>query len=192
MSALVRTIGFYLDYSFIQGSGAGQPQGILESPALVEVEPETNQSEGTILYENVLNMFARLSPQCTRHAVWIANQSTIPQLLTLSATIGTGGQLMPAVQTSNGKFYLLTRELIFTEKCPSLGNKGDLILADLSQYSIGLRSEVSLDKSNAPGWLQDESSYRAIVRADGQGTWDTAITPKHGDAVSCFVALAER
>jgi hypothetical protein len=39
------------------------------------------------------------------------------------------------------------------------------------------------------------SWYRAncaIVRADGQGTWDKAITPKAGDTLSWCVALATR
>lgn len=191
-SALVATIGFYLDYAFIQGTGAGQPLGILNDPALITVTKETGQLHNTILYTNIVKMFARLAPQCMAKAVWIANQTTIPDLMTLSVSIGTGGQLVPAVTQQGGKFYLLTKEILFTEKCPALGYKGDLILADLSQYSVGLRSQVSLDKSNAPGWLKDESSYRAIVRADGQGQWNSPISPKHGDPVSWCVALEDR
>lgn len=190
--ALVKTIGFYLDYSFIQGTGAGQPLGILNDPSLITVEKETGQLTKTILYTNVLKMFARLAPQCMKNAVWIASQTTIPEMLSMTITIGTGGAIAPAVTQSNGKFYLLTKEVLFTEKVPPLGTKGDIILADLSQYSVGLRKEVSLDKSNAPGWLKDESSYRAIVRADGQGQWNTAISPKHGDSLSWCVALETR
>jgi len=190
--ALVKTIGFYLDYSFIQGLGAGQPLGIMNDPALITISKETGQRAKTVLYENVLKMFARLAPQCMKNAIWIANQTTIPQMLSMTITIGTGGAIAPAVTQQNGKFYLLTREVIFTEKCPALGLSGDLILCDPSQYSIGLRKEVSLDKSNAPGWLKDESSYRAIVRADGQGQWNTEISPKNGDSLSWCVALEDR
>lgn len=192
MGALVQTIGFYLDYSFIQGIGAGQPRGILNDPALITINKETGQMANTILYDNVLKMFARLAPQCMKNAVWIANQTTIPQMLSMTIAIGTGGAIAPAVTQQNGKFYLLTKEVLFTEKCPALSSKGDLILCDPSQYSIGLRKEVSLDKSNAPGWLKDESSYRAIVRADGQGQWNTAISPKNGDTLSWCVALEAR
>jgi HK97 family phage major capsid protein len=191
-SALIKTIGFYLDYAFIQGTGAGQPLGLLNDPALITVTPESGQSDYTVQYENCVKMFARLAPQCAANAIWVANQTLIPQLMTLTIAVGTGGAFIPAVQQANGKFYLLTKEIVFTEKCPALGAKGDLMLADISQYSIGLRKEVSLDKSNAPGWLKDESSYRAILRADGQGTWDKAITPVHGDTLSWCVALAER
>jgi HK97 family phage major capsid protein len=190
--ALVKTLGFYLDYSFIQGTGAGQPLGIINDPSLITIEKETGQLANTVLYTNVLKMFARLAPQCMKNAIWIANQTCIPQMLSMTITIGTGGAIAPAVTQQNGKFYLLTREVVFTEKCPALGSKGDLILCDPSQYSIGLRKEVSLDKSNAPGWLKDESSYRAIVRADGQGQWNTAISPKNGDSLSWCVTLEDR
>lgn len=191
-SALVKTIGFYLDYAFIQGSGAGQPLGIVNDPALIEVAAEGSQASGTIVYENLTKMFSRLAPQCLQNAVWLANQTAIPQLLSLSLTIGTGGQHIPVMTESGGKFRMLTKEVVFTEKLPALGSKGDILFADLSQYSVGLRREVSLDKSNAPGWLKDESSYRAIVRADGQGQWNKAVTPKHGDSLSWCVALAAR
>lgn len=190
--ALVKTIGWYLDYAFIQGSGAGQPLGILNDPALITVNKETAQAANTILYTNVVKMYARLAPQCMQNAVWIANQTTIPSMLSMSITIGTGGAFVPAVMQQNGKFFLLGKEVLFTEKSPALSSKGDLILADLSQYTIGLRKEVSLDKSNAPGWLKDESSYRAIVRADGMGQWNTVISPKVGDSLSWCVTLEAR
>jgi len=61
---------------------------------------------------------------------------------------------------------------------PRIGAKGDLILADLSQYAIGMRKEIALDRSNVPGWMEDMTDYRVIVRVDGQGTWDKPITPK--------------
>jgi len=54
---------------------------------------------------------------------------------------------------------------------PRIGAKGDLILADLSQYAIGMRKEIALDRSNVPGWMEDMTDYRVIVRVDGQGTW---------------------
>jgi len=43
---------------------------------------------------------------------------------------------------------------------PRIGAKGDLILADLSQYAIGMRKEIALDRSNVPGWMEDMTDYR--------------------------------
>jgi len=189
--ALIKTIGWYLDYAFIQGTGSGQPLGIINDPALVTVSKESGQTSSTIIFENCVKMYARLAPQCMANAVWIANQTTVPQLLTMSLSVGTGGApIQPAVLQQGGKFSLLGKEVLFTEKCPALGSAGQLLLVDLSQYCVGLRSEVCLDKSIHVGWTTDQASYRAILRADGMGTWDKAITPKAGDTLSWCVALA--
>lgn len=191
--ALVKTIGWYLDYAFLQGTGGGQPLGIIGDPALVQVQKETGQRAATIVWENIVKMYARVAPQCAGNAVWIASQTAVPQLLTMSLAVGTGGSMIqPAVLQQGGKFSLLGKEVLFTEKVPALGTLGDIMLVDLSAYTIGLRRELTLDKSIHVGWSTDQSSYRAIVRADGQGSWDKAITPKAGDSLSWCVALAAR
>ncbi|WP_257194250.1 phage major capsid protein [Acetivibrio clariflavus] len=190
--ALIKGLGWYMDYAFINGTGEGQPLGIINDPALITVSKEQNQTAGTINYANVVNMFSRLAPSCFTNAVWLANPSVIPQLLTMTITIGTGGAQIPVFREESGKFTLLGKEVLFTEKCPALGAKGDLILADLSQYAIGMRKEIALDRSNVPGWMEDMTDYRVIVRVDGQGTWDKPITPKNGATLSWAVALEAR
>jgi len=190
--ALAKGMGWYMDYAFINGTGAGQPLGIINDPALITVPKDKEQADRTITYNNVVNMFSRLAPSCFGNAVWLANPSVIPQLLTMTITIGTGGAQIPVFKEENGRFTLLGKEIIFTEKCPALGNKGDLILADLSQYAIGMRKEISIDRSNAPGWMEDMTDYRVIIRVDGQGTWDKPITPKNGNTLSWCVALENR
>ena len=190
--ALIKGIGWYMDYAFINGTGEGQPLGILNDPALITVAKEQDQSASTITYQNVVNMFSRLAPSCFTNAVWLANPSVIPQLLTMTITIGTGGAQIPVFKEEASRFTLLGKEIIFTEKCPALGVKGDIILVDLSQYAIGMRKEIALDRSNVPGWMEDMTDYRVIVRVDGQGTWDKPVTPKNGTTLSWVVALETR
>jgi len=78
-----------MDYAFINGTGEGQPLGIINDPALITVDKEDSQAAATITYQNVVNMFSRLAPSCFTNAVWLANPSVIPQLLTMTITIGT-------------------------------------------------------------------------------------------------------
>ena len=73
-----------------------------------------------------------------------------------------------------------------------MGNAGDILLADFSQYSMGLRREIAVEKSIHPGVASDTSYYRGIMRADGQGRWSSPLTPKNGDTLSWCVTLAER
>jgi HK97 family phage major capsid protein len=80
---------------------------------------------------------------------------------------------------SNGQFSILTRPVIFTEKTETLGNKGDLMLCDFSQYVVGLREGMRFDTS--------------IQRHDGQPLWDSALTLEDGSTtVSPFVVLEAR
>lgn len=191
-TALRRTLGWYLDYAFLQGNGAGKPLGVLNDPALITVAKETGQGADTILWENLVNMYSRLHPACAKRAVWVANTSTLPQLMQLTLGVGTGGVYFQVLKEASGTFSIMGRPVLFTEKLPALGDAGDIVLVDRSQYAIGLRKDMSLDKSNAPGWHEDKSSYRAIVRVDGMGTWNAPVTPKHGDTLSWCVTLAAR
>jgi HK97 family phage major capsid protein len=192
LQGMVKGVGWYLDYYFIHGTGAGQPLGILNDPALIVTPKDDKQANGTLTYNNVVNMFSRLAPGCFKSAVWIANPTIIPQLLTMSFNIGTAGSQVQVFKEESGKYTILGKEVVFTEKCPALGNKGDIMLCDLTQYAVGVRKEIALDRSIAPGWLEDLTDFRAIVRADGQGLWNKPITPKHGNPLSWCITLAAR
>jgi HK97 family phage major capsid protein len=191
-AAMIKTIGWYLDYAFLRGTGAGMPCGVANDPALITVSKEGSQSADTINYTNLTKMFARLAPQCLQNSIWIANSTAIPQLLALSIVVGAGGSAVPVLSQENGQFSMLTRPCIFTEKLPKLGDKGDIMLVDLSQYAVGIRREILLDKSQHVGWLSDTSGYRAIMRVDGRGTWSAPIQPKEGDTLSWCITLQAR
>jgi HK97 family phage major capsid protein len=82
---------------------------------------------------------------------------------------------------------------LFSEKTEKLGDKGDIILADLSQYVVGLRSEMRFDMSIHVHFQTDELLARLIERHDGQPLWDAPLTLEDGSTtVSPFVTLAER
>ncbi len=190
--AIVESLSWHLDTAFLNGTGAGQPLGALNDPALIVIDKQAGQAGSTIVYENLVEMFSRLHPSLTNGAVWVCSQTAIPQLTTLSLAIGTGGDRIPAMSESNGEFRILTLPVLFTEKVPSLGSQGDIMLANFSEYSVGLREGITLEKSNAVRWQTDESSYRSILRADGFGRWSQPYTPLNGSTLSWCVTLAER
>lgn len=186
-------LSWYRDKAFLKGSGAGEPLGILNASCLIEVAKEAGQSADTIVYENLTKMMSRMYAGSFANSVWVCHQSTIPQLLSLSLAIGTGGAAVPVMSESNGVFKILTRPVIFTEKTEKLGDKGDIMLCDFSQYVVGLRSEMRFDMSIHVHFTTDELLARLIERHDGQPLWDEALTLLDGtNTVSPFVTLATR
>lgn len=189
-----RGLAWYRDKAFIKGTGGGQPLGILNCPCLVTVDKESGQRADTIVYENLTKMMARMFAGSFLNSVWVAHQSTIPQLLTLSIAVGVAGTAIPVMtRGANGGFEILTRPVLFTEKTETLGNKGDIMLCDFSQYVVGLRSEMRFDTSIHVAFTTDELLSRIIERHDGQPLWDKALTLADGTTtVSPFICLAER
>lgn len=190
--AMRTSIGYGMDQYFIGGSGAGQPLGIRNDNAKISVAKESGQLKDTILYANLIKMFARMYPAGRQRAIWLANDDTIPQLLGITITIGTAGSYYPAMTESNGQFKILGRPVVFTSHMPTLGDADDIMFVDPSQYAIGVRRDMKLEKSTIPGWTKDLMSYRALLRFDGQGTWNAPITPRNGQSLSWCVGLAER
>ncbi|MBU0972133.1 MAG: phage major capsid protein, partial [Proteobacteria bacterium] len=162
---------------------------------LIIVPKESSQVEKTITYTNLAAMYARLAPGCFKNAVWMCNQTAIPQLLSVYVPIGESyGAAIPSpvLKESNGTFSIFGIPVVFTEHCPALGSQGDIVLVDWSQYAVGIRKEISIDKSQHVGFMEDTSMYRVIVRVDGMSTWKDVITPLNGDTQSWCVTLAER
>jgi len=186
-------LSWYRDKAFLKGTGAGEPLGILNADCTIEVAKETGQTAGTIVYENLTEMVGRLHPACFLNSVWICQVTAIPQLLQLSMAVGTGGSVYPVLSETNGEWKILTRPVVFTEKTEAVGTSGDIILADLSQYVVGLRSEMRFDQSIHAHFATDEMLARLIERHDGQPLWSEALTLEDGtNTVSPFVKLADR
>jgi HK97 family phage major capsid protein len=191
-------LSFQMDEAFLTGTGAGKPQGVTKSPALVTVAKETGQAADTIVTENILNMFSRMYSPSRSKAVWIANQNTFPQLASLSLAVGTGGSTVGILQqqTLQGTpgMSLLGNPIIFTEKAATVGDANDIMFCDFSQYLIGGKSASgqSMQSSIHLKFDQFETSFRISQRMDGRGWWKTALTPRNGSTLSPFVGLAVR
>jgi len=189
-------IGFALDDAIINGSGAGQPLGVLNSGCLVSVSKETGQIAKTIVAENVINMYSRMPARNRRNAVWLINQDIEPQLFTMSIAVGTGGVpvYMPAGGASGAPYAsLFNRPVIPIEQAATLGTKGDIILADLTQYLLADKGAIQSAMSIHVRFVYDESVFRFVYRVDGQPSWAAPLTPfKGSNTLSPFVTLDTR
>lgn len=176
----------------LNGTGVGELEGIINSDCLVSITKETGQAADTIVWQNILKMRARAwrYGQC----VWMANHDCLPQLMSLVMPIGTGG--VPLWQTSAREGEpdtILGRPLIVTEYCKTVGDKGDLLCCNWSQYLEGTYQALQSAESVHVRFVNHERTFKFWLRNAGKCWWRSPLTPKNSTAtLSPFVSLNAR
>lgn len=194
--AFTEEFGFMVDDAIFRGTGAGQPLGILNSPALVTVPLEAGQAAGTLLPENIMQMRSRLYAKSRPNSVWLINQDVEPHLQSMALAVGMGGVpvYMPAGGISGLPYdTLFGRPVIPIEQASTFGTVGDIVLADFNQYIMIDKGGIQQASSIHVQFVTDETCFRFVYRVDGQPGWNAPLTPAQGaNTLSPFVTLAAR
>lgn len=199
---ITQKLEFKISREIIAGTGGGQMLGVKDAPCTVSVAKEGGQAADTINVTNIQNMWRRMYAPSRLNAVWIANQNIESQLIGMVITGTNSDQFVYVPQSIGGNSgfanapndTLFGRPIIFHQAAETLGDKGDIILADLSQYLTvqrggGVRFESSIHLHFDYG----VTAFRAVMRVGGQPWWSTALSPRAGtETLSPFVVLAER
>jgi HK97 family phage major capsid protein len=188
MTLFARSIAWFEEYAFLQGNGAGKPQGILGAPAAVAVN---RANANLVQFADVAGMWAKLLPYSWSRAVWAFSPSVVPQLLQLKD--GANRAIFISIDQGAVKaptWALLGRPAIPTEKLPALGTRGDLVLIDPSLYVIGDRMQIEVAASEHVNFLKNQMTWRVVERVDGQPWLDKPVTLQDATTqVSPFVVL---
>jgi HK97 family phage major capsid protein len=185
-----KAMAFEEDYAFLQGSGVGEPYGILNAAAYLPVELESGQTTG-VTYENVARIYSRMLPSSLARAVWVLNQDVLFELLTMGLVVGTGGGPMFATNAAPAMpMSLFGRPLVVTEKANALNTQGDISLLDIGFYLIGDLQTQTVASSEHYKFKQRRTAFSLVSRVDGQPWLESAITPRHGNnTLSPFVGI---
>jgi HK97 family phage major capsid protein len=175
------------EWTFINGTGAGQPLGVVQAGATFH-QPRTAAGQINILdIFNMLGSFIGVSP------VWIAHQSTLPQILGLNGPAGNPSYVFISNARESPGTTLMGYPVYFTENCPTLGAAGDIILADWSKYIVGDRKATTIDSSKHYRFRYDLTAWRAVHRVDGRPWLSAPLTLRDGATqVSPFVILDDQ
>ena len=171
-----------VERAIIRGSGAGEPMGIIGAPATIAFDRAG--SGNTIVDDDMGHLEERLWAGVSSRAVFIANPN-IKEILMTNAPI-RHLSFGPDGLGAAGEMTLYGRRLIFSDHCSTLGDEGDLILADLASYYIGVREQITVNLSNlAPGAFErNRTLVRVTCRMDATPGVVSAITPAQGPAVA--------
>jgi HK97 family phage major capsid protein len=191
-----QALAFFEDVAYMSGTGVGEPLGFLGAgnAAGIAVTKETSQTASTIVLENIIKMYSRMLPASLNRAVWIVSPDCIPELYTMSISVGTGGAPVMLVNASGaGPATMLGRPIIISEKAGTLGSRSDVSFVDLNYYLIGDRQAMSMDQSTEYRFAHDQTAFRILQRVDGRPWLQSAITPANGgNSLSPFVEIAAR
>ena len=181
-------IAFMEDEAYLTGNGATKPQGVLGSACQVAV---TRTGATAFVFADAVKMYAAFLGR-TKNAVWVINQSVIPQVLEWVANVG-GGTSSPNIvvidATQPFNYRILGAPVLISEKLPALGTEGDVMLCDFSKYLVGDRQVMAIDWSKEFKFDLIQQAVRGYIRVDGKPWMDTTYTPRKGTALSPFVVL---
>ena len=214
-----REFAFKADDAMLNGTGNLMPLGILatnsgtpaqNNGALVTIDKESGQTAKTLMFENIIKMYNALIAQNRSNAAWYINQDL--EILLMQLTMPTGsikstgdsavekivGQsgapvYLPAGAYGNAEARLFNLPVRPIEQCGALGEKGDIVLMDASQYLWIERTGITRQSSMHVRFDYDETVFKFTWRAGGRPDWMNKIEAYKGTtARSPYVCLAER
>ena len=197
MKAVPAEIGFLIEDGIMSGNGNGVPTGILNSPSLIQVAKESAQSNGTIVYENIVKMYSRMPKDSRVNSAWFITAEAEIQLMLMKMDIGTGGipVYMPAGGASGLPYAtIFGRPVIALEQCKELGYTGDIVFADLSDYLVIEKGNINATSSIHVEFLTGQEVFRFTKRLNGTPYTNAALASKAKSTftTSPYVALAAR
>ena len=173
------------DYSFLRGTGAGQPLGVLNAGATITV---ARTAAGAIGFADLANMMEQFLP--SGRGVWVISQSAMSDLIQLNGPAGNPSYIWQPNARDGVPGYLLGFPVIWSEKLPNVGSAGAVLLADFRYYLIGDRQATTVDSTIFEKWAEDKTSWRVVHRVDGQPWLSAPLTYEDGSTqVSPFVVL---
>ena len=171
---------------YYSGDGVNKAQGILNSPARINV---TRATANQISWADVYSMYARCKITGGNTPVWIASQTVIPQLVQLADASSAAIWHPSAAEGQPATLY--GYPLLFNERSPALGTVGDLSLCNLGYYLVKDGSGPTFAVSEHARFQNGEVAFRLDWRTDGQ-SWlsePIALEGSTANTISPFVVL---
>ncbi|QOS97558.1 phage major capsid protein [Brevibacterium sp. JNUCC-42] len=185
-SLLTKAMDAAEDIAFLTGNGVGKPTGILNANGGLAVNRETANK---ISYVDIVYMLAKLLPDSVGNAMWVAHQSTLPQLMTLQD--GAGRYIFVQGDATKGiPSTLAGIPIRFTGRTKPVGQKGDLALLDFTYYLIKDGSGPFVSASEHVLFRDNKTVIKAFWNVDGKPWVVEPLTLEDGvTQVSPYVEL---
>jgi len=177
------------DAAFLTGDGVGKPLGVLHSsnPAKLDV---TRDGAGLIDFPDIVSMYSALLASSVGRAVWVAHQTTLPELITIADAAGNSIWIQGNAEKSIPP-ALMGIPVVVTGRNAALGTRGDLALIDFSYYLVKFGSGPFVGASEHVYYTSNKTVVKAFGNVDGQPWLSAPLTLDDGATqASPFVVLS--
>lgn len=162
------------DKAFLEGTGSGQPTGILTDTNITTNDPTGTtfgDANATFSPDDVIAHFYSLRAPYRRNAVWIVNSTSAQTLRTMKD--GNGQYIWtdsaPGGIANGEPAQLLGRPVIVTDNISDDATNGNrIILGDFRYYLIGQRRGLTIMRSDDYAFNTGHVTFRASLRVDGK------------------------
>lgn len=172
------------DYAFLRGNGVAKPLGVINAGA---TRWFNRQTANKISYLDLVGMVARLLMRGGSSPVWSMPQSALVEIATLQDP--EGRYIWKADAKDGFAGTLLGYPVRWHNRSPTLGTKGDVILADWSYYLIKDGSGPFVAASEHVLFRQNKTVIKIFWNVDGSPWLTAPIKEENGYEVSPFVGL---
>lgn len=184
-------IYYKVNDAILNGSGAGQPLGLLNAGCTVTVSKESSQAADTVKAQNIAKMWSRMPANWRSNAVWLVHGDVEPQLMQLGFQVpdvaganptGAVALYVPPGGWSQAPYgTLLGRPIVVTQAAQALGDKGDITFAALNQYAAVLKAGgIKSDSSIHLFFDYGLTAFRFTFRMGGQPWWSSTYSAGKG------------
>lgn len=168
------------DDAFISGDGVGKPLGFLNHASAKIINRNTAL---TVKFIDLANMVQSSKGDKKE---WVISQTLYAVLRVLE---DGSGRLIFSDGTAGMPPMLLGFPVRWSERTPTKGVKGDVMLLDLSYYYVKDGSGLLLSASEHVQFLSDKTVFKVTKSVDGQSSMNGKLTLENGETVSPFVIL---
>lgn len=187
MTLFGKAIGWYEDYAFLRGTGAGQPLGVITWAGLISVARSAASAFGLADYAGMMARWLHNADPQT--SCWVCHPTVLAKLYQLG---DAAGNLVFATNVNDRpKLMLGGLPVEVTEKVPALNTAGDIGLYDFSKYLIGDRQQVEIAFSEHYAFINNQGVWRFVSRVGGRPWMNDKVTlADASNTLSPFVGLA--
>ena len=181
-------IDWHEEYTFLQGTGAGQPLGVINAGATVTVARTADSP--TFGIQDVTGMVQAAHGD---NLLWHISRFQMDNLLRMNGPSGNASYVFLPNAREGVPATLMGYPIEWTEKLPAPGTAGDVVLADWTYYLIGNRQATTVESTNIERFRYDETSWRAVHRVAGRPWMSAPWTLADGsNQISPFVILGDK